>query len=236
VTHERREEIDWTMIMVVKRNISVSGTLLCAMMLMGVARAKADSPPAGAQSIVNNGGFEDWQAAPEALRKSMDCPRAPTGWSVQPAQDAKSCSLRRDTANKRGGRFSVRLGNSNTKSGLSLAQRIDAEAECRYVIRLWFKGDHIDAYHPKGVIVHVAASSQSDKHDTGLWSGVLRAADKTAPPNSGTFDWHELVATFDTPLDTRSILLLVELRGAGVLWLDDVQVTRLEKCKQVESY
>jgi len=208
------------------------------MMLVGAAWAKADSPSTGvrAQSIVSNGGFEDWEAAPDDLQKSLDCPRVPTGWSVQPAQDRKSCSLRRDAADKRGGRLSVRLGNTNTKGGLSLAQRIDAEPEYRYVIRLWFKGDHIDAYHPKGVIVHVVASSQSDKHDTGLWSGALRVSDKTAPPKSGTFDWHELVGTFDTPLDTRSIMLLVELRGAGVLWLDDVQVTRLEKCKQVESY
>ncbi len=221
-----------------KRRISVLIALPCAIMLMGAARAKADSPSTGAngQSIVNNGGFENWQAAPDDLRKSMDCSRVPTGWSVQPAQDPKSCSLRRDAANQRGGRFSVRLGNTNTKNGLSLAQRIDAEPEYRYLIRLWFKGDHIDAYHPKGVIVHVAASSQADKNDTGLWSGVLRESGKTSPPNCGTFDWHELVCTFDTPVNTRSILLLVELRGAGVLWLDDVRATRLEKCKQVESY
>ena len=85
----------------------------------------------------------------------------------------------------------MRLGNSNTRTGLCLAQRIDAEPEYRYIVRLWFKGDRIDTYHPKGVIVHVAASSQSDKKDTGLWSGVLRYSAKTTPPNTGTFDWHE---------------------------------------------
>ncbi len=211
------------------RSIPVLSTLLCVTTLVGAVRANADSPSTGANSlsIVDNGGFEDWRAAPDDLQKSMDCPRVPMGWSVQPGPDPKGCSLRRDAAHKRGGSFSVRLGNTATKKGLNIAQRIDAEAEYRYVIRLWLKGDHINAYHPKGVIVHVVASSQSDKKDTGLWSGVLRASDKVTPPNTGTFDWHELVCTFDTPVDTRSIMLLVELRGAGVLWLDDVRVTRL---------
>jgi hypothetical protein len=211
--------------------------ILCAL-LAGAVRAAADSPPAGAppQAVVANGRFEDWQAAPDNLQKLMDCPQTPAGWTVQPAADPSGCSLRSDAAVRHGGRFSVRLANTHTRSGLSIAQRIDAEPECRYVIRLWLKGDRIDAYHPKGVIVHAAASSQSDKRDAGLWSGVLRHADKAPAPNSGTFDWHELVCTFDTPAGTRSLLLLVELRGAGVVWLDDVQVTRLEKCIEVESY
>ena len=212
-----------------KRSMSVLSTLLCVIMLAGVA--KADSP-----SIVDNGEFEEWQAAPGDLQKSIDCPQVPVRWSVQPGSDHKGCSLGRDAATKHGGSFSVRLGNTNTKSGLAITQRIDAEPEYRYVVRLWFKGDHIDAYHPKGMIVHVAASSQGDKNDTGLWSGVLRHSDKTALPNTGTFDWHELVFAFDTPPATRSMLLLVELRGAGVAWVDDVRVARLEKCKQVESY
>jgi hypothetical protein len=45
-----------------------------------------------------------------------------------------------------------------------------------------------------------------------------------------------MVCTFDTPVATRSVMLLIELRGAGVVWLDDVQVTRLEKCIEVESF
>jgi hypothetical protein len=186
--------------------------------------------------MVDNGGFEDWQPAPDDLRKSMDCPQVPTRWTVQPDEDRKSFSVRRDAAEKHGGRSSVRLANTSTTTHLCLAQRIDAEPEYRYVVRLWFKGDHIDAYHPKGVLAHLSASSQSDKKDTGLWSGVLRYSARAEPPNSGTFDWHELVCTFDTPPDTRSILILVELRGAGVVWVDDVRVTRLEKCKEVESY
>lgn len=212
--------------------------MLCALLLTVAARATAASPPAEAppQSLAGNGGFEDWQAAPDDLRKTMDCPQVPAGWSVQPGRDRTSCQVRRDAAVKQGGRFAVRLGNTNTKSGLSIAQRMDAEPEYRYVIRLWLKGDHIDAYHPQGVIVHLAASSQSDKHDTGLWSGVLRHEDKIPSPRSGTFEWQEFVGTCDTPLGTRSLLLLIELRGAGVLWVDDVRVTRLEKCVQVESY
>ena len=166
----------------------------------------------------------------------MDCPGVPKGWSVQPGQDRSGCSLHRDAAVDHGGSCSVRLDNTNTKSGLSLAQRFDAEPEYRYVIRLWLKGDHVDAYHPKGVVLHLAASSQGDKHDTGLWSGVLRESDKIPSPNTGTFDWREMVCTFDTPVATRSMILFVELRGAGTLWLNDVQVTRLEKCIQVESY
>ena len=209
-----------------------------AVLLAGAARAKAAPPPADAppQSLARNGGFEDWQAAPDQLGKSMDCPQVPADWSVQPGRDPTSCLLHSDAAVKHGGRFSVRLGNTNTKSGLSIAQRIDAEPEYRYVIRVWLKGDHIDAYHPKGVIVHATASSLSDKHNTGLWSGALRSADKTPAPHCGTFDWQEFVCTFDTPVGTRSLMLLVELRGAGVLWVDDVQVTRLERCIQVESY
>lgn len=221
-----------------KQSISLLSGLLCVMIPLGAARAKADSPPAGAhaQSIVSSGGFEDWQAAPSGLKNSMDCRQVPTGWDVQPRQDRASCSLGSDAAVKHGGRFSVRLGNTNTKSGLSISQRMDAEPEYRYVIRLWLKGDRVDAYHPKGIIVHVAASSQSDKHDTGFSSGVLRQSDNTPSPHSGTFDWHEFVCTFDTPAGTRSMMLLVELRGAGVVWLDDVRVTRLEKCIEVESY
>ena len=220
------------------RGISVLTAGFCAMMLFVAARTEADSPPAGdkPRSIGDNGRFVDWELAPDNLQKSMDCPQVPRGWSVQPGPDRTGCSLRRDAAVHRSGDCSVRLGNTNTKSGLSLAQRFDAEPEYRYVVRLWLKGDHVDAYHPKGVIVHLAASSQGDKHDTGLWSGVLRESDKIPSPNTGTFDWHELVGTFDTPVATRSMLLLIELRGAGALWLDDVQVTRLEKCIQVESY
>jgi len=221
-----------------ERSVAVISTLLCAMTLLGAAWARADSPPSGdkAPSLVMNGGFKDWQAAPDDLKKSVNCLRIPTGWTAQPDEDGTSCSLRCDTASMHGGRYSVRLANTDTKNRVCLGQRIAAEAEYRYVVRLWLKGDHIDTYHPKGVIVHVAASSQSDKHDTGLWSGVLRYSGRTAPPNNGTFDWHEAVFTFDTPVGTRSLLLMVELRGAGVLWLDNVRVIRLEKCKEVESY
>ena len=224
--------------MAATHRILVLSALLCVTTALGPARADADSAAAatGRQAIVRNGGFEDWQAAPDNLQESMDCPQSPASWSVQPGPDPSGCSLRSDAAIHRDGGFSARLANTHTKSGLSLAQRIDAEPECRYIIRLWLKGDRIDAYHPKGVIVHVAASSQNDKRDAGLWSGVLRHADKAPSPHCGTFDWHELVCTFDTPVGTRSMLLLIELRGAGVLWLADVQVSRLEKCIEVESY
>ena len=207
-------------------------------MLIGEAGAKADSPSADAQaqSLVSNGGFEQWIPAPDNLRKSMDCRQVPADWSVQPGQDRVGCSLGNDVSVWRGGRFSVRLGNTNTKSGLSIAQRIDAEPEYRYVIRLWLKGDHIDAYHPKGIVLHAVASSQSDKNDSSLWAGALRTSDKIPASHCGTFDWQQMVCAFDTPVGTRSLMLLVELRGAGVLWDDDVQVIRLEKCKQVESY
>ena len=173
---------------------------------------------------------------PAICKRAWTAPQLPTRWSVLPREDRKSYSVHGDAVCKHGSSFSVRLGNTATKGNLSLVQRTDAEPEYRYVVRLWLKGDHIDAYHPMGVIVHVAASSQTDKKDTGLWSGILRHSDRTDPPNSGTFDWREFVCVFDTPVDTRSILLLVELRGAGVAWVDDVSVTRLEKCKQVESY
>jgi hypothetical protein len=225
------------MIMETKRGISAVRLVLCATVLVVAARAKADSPSASdAQSIVINGGFEDWQSAPQNLQKSLDCPQVPTGWGVQTGPDRTSCSLRSDAAVKHGGRFSVRLANANTKSGLSVAQRIDAQPEYRYLIHVWLKGDHIDAYHPKGIILHATASSQCDKNDISLWTGILRESSKTPSPHSGTFDWQETVFTVDTPLDTRSMVFLVELRGAGVVWVDDVQVTRLEKCIQVESY
>ena len=95
----------------------------------------------------------------------------------------RPCSLHRDAAIHRGGSDSVRLGNTNTKSGISIAQRIDAEPQYRYVVRLRLKGDHVDEYHPKGVVVHVAASTQDDKRDAGFWSGVLRESGKSpAPP------------------------------------------------------
>jgi hypothetical protein len=207
------------------------------MTLVGAPRVEADPPPAGpAPPIVANGGFEQWQPAPDWLRRSMDCPQVPTGWSVQPAHEPAGCSLASDAAVKHGGRCSVRLGDTHTKGVLAIAQRLAVEPEYRYLIRVWLKGQRIDAYHPKGVIVHLTASSQTDKNDAGLWSGLLRHADKVSPPNNGTFDWHELVSTFDTPIGTRSLLLLVELRGAGVLWVDDIQVTRLERSVQVESY
>ena len=88
----------------------VLSTVLCAMTLVGAAVAKADAPAGDpAQAMVENGGFEDWQPAPDDLRKSMDCPQVPTRWTVQPDEDRKSFSVRRDAAEKRGGRSSVRV-------------------------------------------------------------------------------------------------------------------------------
>ena len=221
-----------------RRRISVLIAGLCAIMLVGGAWANEPAPPGGtdAKSIVLNGGFEEWQAAAASDAKSMDCPQSPTGWSMLPGPEHPICSVTRDATIKHAGAFSIRLTNTNTKSHLAIGQRLAAEPEYRYIVRAWFKGDRIDAYHPKGAILHLVASSSGDMKDTGLWAGNLRAADKSPVPHTGTFDWTELVCTCDTPVGAQSIMLLVEVRGAGTLWLDDIQVTRLEKCKQVESY
>ena len=186
--------------------------------------------------LVANGGFEAWQDAPARLQQAIDCRQLPVGWMLNPGLTGKQYTVLRDADNKHGGACSVRLSNTDTTGGIVMAQRLEAEPETRYKIRLWLKGEKIDAYHPKGIIVTLVASCQTDKQDNNMWAGSLRATDKTTYPNNGTFDWTELVGTVDTPVKTRSLMVCVVLRGAGVMWVDDVEMTPLEKCIEVESY
>ena len=222
--------------MVTKQTIALLMAAMGLAILAAGAWADTEPPaePAPA-SVVINGGFEQWQDAPPALQQALDCRQLPGGWSVSPGVTGKQYSLTRDAEIKRGGTSSVRLANTDTTGGFAISQRLEAEPETRYVVRMWLKAEKIDFY-PKGIVVTRVASSQSDKKDTNLWSGSLSVTYEIPSPNSGTFDWKELVGTVDTPVNTKSLMLFVELRGAGAVWLDDVEVTRLEKCLQVESY
>jgi hypothetical protein len=212
-------------------------TPLCLLLCLAAAsRASADDAPAAAPVAFINGGFEDWQPAPAALQQSIDCTQLPAGWNLDQGAKGKNLSLARDVDVKHGGDAAVRLSNTDTNAGMTLLQRVDVEPETRYKLTLWLKGNAIDSYHPKGVIVNVVSSTQTDIKDLNVWSGNLNAVYKSPSPSSGTFDWHQMVFTFDTPINTRTAMVFIELRGAGTLWLDDLSIDRIEKCLQVESY
>jgi hypothetical protein len=210
--------------------VAVALALTGGALLAGGARADAPA------SVVVNGGLEDWQDAPAALQQAVSCPQLPGGWNLNPGLVGKQFSLARDAEVKHGGESSARLANPDTTSAVSLLQRLSVEPEMRYVVRMWLRGEKVDAYHPKGVIVTLVSSSQNDPRDNNMWAGSLAVADKAPSPNQGTFDWRELVGIVDTPPGTKSLMLVVTLRGAGTMWVDDVQVTPLEKCIEVESY
>jgi hypothetical protein len=106
----------------------------------------------------------------------------------------------------------------------------------RYVVHLWVRGEHIDSEDPKGISVHLAASSETNKNESNFWAGCLHDVYKRPSPCTGTFDWQELAFTFDTPAGTHSMIVQIDLRGAGTLWIDDFAVIPLEKSLQVESY
>jgi hypothetical protein len=106
----------------------------------------------------------------------------------------------------------------------------------RYLVRLWLRGDQIESANPKGVMVHIAASSESNLSDCNFWAGCLHDAYKRPSPSTGTFDWRELVFTFDAPSGTRSMIVQIDLRGMGTVWIDDFDVAALEKSLQPESY
>ena len=207
------------------------------LVLLGFGLLAADvQAETAARSLVDNSGFEAWQEAPARLQLAIDCRQLPAGWMLNPGLTGKQYAVLDDAETKHGGNHSARLSNTDTASGIVIAQRLEAEAEMRYKIRLWLKGEKIDAYHPKGIVVTLVASTQSDMQDNSMWSGALRVTDKAPSPNQGTFAWTELVFTVDTPVKTRSLMLCIQLRGAGVAWVDDVEMTPLEKCVQVESY
>jgi len=188
--------------------------------------------PKSSADIVVSGGFEEWREATEQEKKTVACVQFPAGWMMA----GGSCVLVRDDKAKHGGDCSLRAENKDTKSSVSVVQRMDAAPETRYRFRMWLKGENIDSYQSKGVLVHVMASSTDDRKDTNLWAGKLYYEWKVPSPNSGTFDWKEFVFTFDTPPQTRTIMLYVQLRGSGMMWLDDVEVMEMEKVVKVESY
>lgn len=203
--------------------------------MLGSTRIVYGQPePKPTTNLVVNGGFEEWRDATEQERKAVDCVQFPDGlWHMV---GGTNFALTRDDKVKHGGNCSLRVENKDTKSSVYVIQRIDAEPETRYRIRMWLKGENIDAYHPKGVLVHAVASSYDNKKDPNLWAGNLHYEGKAPSPNTGTFDWKELDFTFDVPLQTRTILIDVELRGAGTMWLDDVEVIKKEKVVTVESF
>ncbi|MFZ2655673.1 MAG: carbohydrate binding domain-containing protein [Victivallales bacterium] len=195
-----------------------------------IVHGQAD--PKASADIAVNGGFEEWREATGQEKKTVDCVQFPAGWMMV----GSSCVLVRDDKAKHGGVCSLRAENKDTKSNISVVQRMDAAPETRYRFKMWLKGENIDSYSSKGFFMHVMASSQNDKKDANIWAGNLYYEYKIPSPRTGTFDWKEFVFTFDTPPKTRTILLSVELRGAGTMWLDDVEVMEMEKVIKVESY
>ncbi|MFZ2656031.1 MAG: carbohydrate binding domain-containing protein [Victivallales bacterium] len=214
-----------------KRFAIVAGILFFGM-LASTQIVHGQAEPKESADIAVNGGFEEWREATEQEKKTVDCVQFPAGWMMI----GSSCVLVRDDKAKHGGSSSLRAENKDTRSTVSVVQRMDAAPETRYRFKMWLKGENIDSYQSKGVILHVMASGTDDKKDTGLWTGKLNYEWKVPSPNSGTFDWKEFVFTFDTQPQTRTIMLYVQLRGAGMLWLDDVEVLEMEKIIKVESY
>ncbi|HEY3418028.1 MAG TPA: hypothetical protein VGM23_14210 [Armatimonadota bacterium] len=205
--------------------------ILLTVLALSLTSAWAETPP-----LLQNGGFADWQAAPANLQQAINCQQLPVGWSLNPGLKGKQYTLLCDNNCKHGGESAAQLSNTDTKGGCTLVQRLDVEPETRYKIRLWLRGEKIDDYHPKGAIMTVVASGQRDKRDLNMWADVLKVTDIAPSPGRGTFDWKETVGIIDTPVNTRTIVISIALRGAGTLWVDDVDVTRVEKCIQVESY
>ena len=201
---------------------------------------RADNPPPPAApapaSAVGNGDFSQWENPPAWLPPKMDCTQVPTGWFIVPAEPAHASALARDIEVKHAGDCSLRLSNTNTNSGVSVAQRVPVQDEMRYVIRLWVKGEKIDDYYPKGVNVLLVPSSSDNMKDGNGWAGNLGESYKPPPSVRGSFDWCQLVATIDMPKGAKTMFMTIFLGGAGTFWVSEVSLTPLEKCLQVESY
>jgi len=247
------------------RSRIVPGMIACALIWLGTSawaqsQAKGDGALAAAAqaptNLVANGGFEQWRALTRNEKQSFNRSRQPNqqeqkmldgmqwpdGWFLwiggvaQAAQwSVQDVGILADKTEKHAGSCSIQMDNRNHDISLSLNQRFDAAPNTRYRITMWLKGDHIDTYQPKGILVSTIASSKPGKDDNSQ-AGRLSLDTQFPARKEATFDWQAFTYTFDTPPQTRTIMLCLELRGAGTLWVDDVQGTELGKIIAVESF
>ncbi len=239
----------------------MNGAIIWTMLIMGTSAFSLDKgatakPAAAAKASDNsaaNGSFEKWrdltsmekrvlirsEKLTEKEQSIIDALQWPENWWVgfsgkQWRQGLLDTSITIDKNVKQDGNCALRIENKNHDISLVLCQRFDAEPDTRYQLKMWIKGENIDIYHPNGLILNIISSGKFEQ-DNNVWAKKLKIDTQYPAHRKKTFDWLEFTATFDTPAQTKSVVLILELRGAGILWIDDVRATKQEKITPVES-
>ncbi len=192
---------------------------------------------ADAESLVSNGGFEDWidftATGPELFIPKVENNEAPEGFLPQmhaPYEQhddptfPSSVTVSKDTAEKHGGSASLKITNeANTDIGVISTGTLPVTPNTAYKVKVWYKGEDI-VLNPKsgdgvGVTFHVGEGPDD------FWGGFNSSA-RRPELYEGTIDWTEHEFEFTTLDSTTKIRVTCQLRRAsGTVWFDDFEIT-----------
>jgi len=200
----------------------------------------------GPVNLLKNAGFEEWGKGKNSPYGKVPPPKissdgVPDAWESYQApyespekQEFKAGgSLGKDTVVKHDGGASLLMENKFTTDTICIQQDMEVEPDTSYMLKCLFKGDSIELNGGDGcgAIVWVIPASKKD-----LWAQQESMA-RNPQPNKGSFDWNTFSFRIDTGSETNWMKIDFQLRRAsGRLWMDDVQLIKLEKIKRVETY
>lgn len=233
---------------------------ICVMVFLGLAGTALSigaldhtQATIGANLVVN-GNFTKWcrltkqekwifthlHKPTEHQQAALNALRWPQGWWLW-AGNADGAVALRDTGIfpdykiKRLATCSVRMECRSSVSSMNLVQRIKVQPNMCYRIQMWLRGRNLEPYAGKGVALLMIASCYA-KPDFNNWSGVIKDRYKFPCRGEKASPWRHFRYSFDTTPKTKSIVLIISLRGAGALWISNVQVTPVHKIVPVKSF
>jgi endoglucanase len=149
------------------------------------------------------------QAAPAISNGSMSQGGdVPLGWDRTHA-DQGELRVVRDTADFVSGPSSLRLESVGGAASGNCNQVLDGAAGETFVVRGQVKARDVD---------YATVSLMAQGQDWGMlkWMDLVRFQDKS--------DWTAFEAEVAIPAEARNVMLMVQLQGAGKVWVDDLEV------------
>lgn len=192
------------------------------------------------ESLVPNGGFEEWTMKYEMPGKSpvWDIPEMPDGAPKDGyvvlaelgdrATDPNApngITLVRDELEKHEGSVSVRIESTEKASVGSLyTPFFVVEPKTHYRVTVWVRADNVHS-HPKqagGIYIWTSSGAR------GGWEKLV-SVPHLVKPRQASFDWVQTEFTFETSEEAQVGRIGLQLRWAtGKVWFDALEVVRAD--------
>ncbi len=180
-------------------------------------------PACAEDSLIANGGMEEWQPVKVRGFTSESDGDYPVGWMVKQdnPQDAGTGRVSQDSQIKNSGEFSLRLESRSAAQSLTVSlEPVQITPGQNYILSGFLRGENLSEplNQETGILVFFN-QGPADDFIAKMKAGSHRV------PLFGSFDWEQFEIPFTAEPGADTLRIAVQSRKMeGVLWIDDIKL------------